>query len=129
VFNDTRFIEDMTGMIEPIDEFCKQGFRIIKGMTSSLYGVVLYKKLSTIKLNHVLNNARTKLTNPTLREEKFKEIQDAHQNAFSKKADQLRQNYFGDEYGRRNARKANGTSKDETNSVSGAKRRNPRDQR
>lgn len=58
IYSDSRFVDDLTGIIEPLDDFCKEGFRIIKGMTSSLYGVVLYKKIKTDQLNNILNVAQ-----------------------------------------------------------------------
>ena len=99
-FNDTRLIDDMNGVAAPLDQWTKEAKRMAGQMLSSLYGIVLFRKLDKIKLDKVLANASEAMIDPKKKNDLATKVVEDFAIKHSSRVQRLRDSFFGESNGK-----------------------------
>lgn len=73
--NNSRFIDDMSGLTKTLDAWCTEGRKTCLQMTGTLRGIVLFNKLETTDLDTKIEVGRSQMIDPEAKRQAAKNIQ------------------------------------------------------
>lgn len=97
-YNDSRVIDEMNGMIHPLDEWTREAKRISNNMLASLYGIVLFRKIDTNKLSKTVDVGREKLIDPVAKQKVLASLEEGWQKKHNVRIKRLREHFFGEKH-------------------------------
>jgi len=98
-FNDSRLIDDMSGIVTVLDDWTREAKRISNQMLSSLYGIALFKKKEAGQLDKVLLGGRTRMLDPTAKQSLVNSMEQSFNKKHNKRVQKLRDSFFGGKNG------------------------------
>ena len=97
-YNDSRLIDDMGGYVTALDDWTREAKRIANQMLSSLYGIALYRKIEATQLSRMIDNGRTKMTDPALKENMINSMEQSWNKKHTERVRKLRGHFFGEKH-------------------------------
>jgi hypothetical protein len=98
-FNDSRLIDDMSGIVATLDDWTREAKRISSQMLSSLYGIALFRKKEASQLDKILANGRSKMIDPTAKQSLINSMEESFTRKHNKRVQKLRDSFFGEKHG------------------------------
>ncbi len=94
-YNDSRLIDEMNGTVNPLDDWAREAKRISNQMLTSLYGIALFRKLDSNRLEKMVAVGREKMIDPRARQTVLASLEEKWNKQHSSRVKKLRDNFFG----------------------------------
>ena len=98
-FNDSRLIDDMSGIVATLDDWTQEAKRISNQMLSSLYGIALFRKKEAGQLDKILANGRSKMIDSAAKQSLINSMEESFTRKHNKRVQKLRDSFFGEKHG------------------------------